>query len=181
LRVVPDPAAEGPHQYVLVQVKGSLAAAVSLAYRTAKRGDAITIEWGGVSSYTAEDVAGGGRGDRSRGREAEHVLYSILAAGPVWVKEVLKLAAEAGVARRTLDRAKSNLKIRAWKQGGGQGARWMWQLPDDEDLLRPFRQRDLDELSDRLFHGGDEPPLPGEGWKEAGDDEDDDEPIRPRP
>lgn len=140
-----DPAADQPHRHVLVQTKCNLASAESLTFRTRKRGDSIVIEWLGTSSCTAAEVAAqGGTEPRALG-EALWALYSFLSDGPVPAREVIKLAAAAGVAKRTLDRAKRVLGVIVRKVGSGTGSWWTWELPDDEERLRPFRERDRAE------------------------------------
>lgn len=86
------------------------------------------------------------------------MLYSILAVGPVQANDVIRLAKLAGVTVRTLKRAKRNLGVRSWKEGSGPGSRWLWELPDDEELLRPFKARDIDDLMERLISGSGDPP-----------------------
>jgi hypothetical protein len=178
LVVGPEPGAAEPHRFMLAQAKGNLSRAVSLLYRTTKTGDTVSIEWLGESQHTAQDLAAQAA-ERSALDEACYVLYSLLSQGPVWVKEVYPLAAQEGVARRTLYRAKEVLGVASRKRGNGKRSCWLWELPDDEILLRRYRERDLDELSHRLFHGGEDPPLPGDGWKSgqpedwAGEDDED--------
>ena len=69
----------------------------------------ITVEWLGESRYSAQDLAAQTHGEHSMQQEAMYVLYSLLAEGPVWASEVFEKAAKAGVARRTLNRAKKAL------------------------------------------------------------------------
>jgi hypothetical protein len=56
-----------------------------------------------------------------------------------------------------LDGDPGQAKSTIWRHG----SRWCWILPDDPDLLRPFRERDLNELVDRLTCGDDGPPPAG--------------------
>jgi hypothetical protein len=165
LLAAPDPNVDDPHQHVLAQVKTNLSAAPSLVYRTVKRGDTVVVEWLGESPCTARDLAGGGRAEHSVLTEGAYVLYSLLADGPIWASEVYKLAGRAGVARRTVERAKVLLGVRSRKVGNGRGARWYWKQSDDEQVHRAFKERDLENLMDRLLHGDDGPPLPGDEWK----------------
>ena len=60
--------------------------------------------------------------------EAKKFLNEILADGPVMKAEIEEAAEANGIAERTLFRAKSELNIRAKKDGAG-GA-WTWRLPD---------------------------------------------------
>jgi hypothetical protein len=171
LLVGPDAGGGDPHRHVLVQTKTNLSAAVSLSYRTVKEGDDIVIEWLGVSPRTAAELVQAAGWDRSALHEAMYVLYSILADGPVPARDAIGLAEKAGVSKHTLDRAKKALGVVSRKRGSGVGSSWSWALPDDEAVVRPFKERDLDELMDRLLHD-DDPPLPGDEWK-GGPPEDD--------
>jgi putative DNA primase/helicase len=164
LLAAPDPNADDPHQHVLAQVKTNLSAAPTLAYRTVKRGDVVTVEWLGESPSTAPDLTGG-RADHSVLTEGAYVLYSLLADGPVWAADVYKLAGKAGVTRRTVERAKALLGVRSKKVGSGRGSRWYWELGDDDRVHVAFRDRDLEDLMDRLLYGGNGPPLSGDEWK----------------
>ncbi|QDU21800.1 AAA family ATPase [Urbifossiella limnaea] len=164
LLAAPDPNADDPFQHVLTQVKTNLSAAPGLVYRTVKRDGVVTVEWLGESPSTAGDLTGG-RAAHSLLREGAYVLYSLLADGPVWAADVYKLAARGGVARRTVERAKALLRVRSRKDGSGRGSRWYWELGDDDRVHRPFKDRDLEELMDRLLYDGDGPPLPGDEWK----------------
>jgi hypothetical protein len=159
-----DPAHEGPHRHVLVQVKGSLATAEGLAYRTVKAAGGIVIEWLGVTACSARDLTGAGGGEPSALAEAAWVLFSLLSDGPVAASEAFKLAAQAGVTRRTLCRAKKALRVVSRKEGSGPGSRWLWGLGDDESLLRPYRERERAERLDlvrRELAGR----QPGEPWQ----------------
>lgn len=153
LRVTSDPSSEDPHRHVLVQTKTNLASASSLTYRTVKKDSGIVIEWLGESKYTARDLANTGHADKSALAEAAYVLYSILVDGPVWAREAIKLAARAGITKRTLDRAKLVLGVETKKRGSGPGSRWYWRLPDDEARLRPFKEKSLDDLMAQLLEG----------------------------
>jgi hypothetical protein len=156
-----DPGGDDKHRHVLAQSKGNLSDATSLCYRTVKRDDGtVTVEWLGPSKHTAADLAAANvaADEHSALREAQYVLYSILAVGPVQANEVIRLAKSAGVTERTLKRAKRDLGVRSFKEGSGPGSRWLWELPVDEELLQPFKARDIDDLMERLIYGGGDPP-----------------------
>ena len=75
-------------------------------------------------------------------------------------------AAGAGIAKRTLDRAKARLDVRTTKIGGGPGAMWVWATRDGtdrlanrlfspptlprptRDIVRPTRNRDNERPND---------------------------------
>jgi hypothetical protein len=59
------------------------------------------------------------------------VLKEILADGPLAAGNVKKLAATAGVAERTLQRARLALGVTARRQGFGRGAFYVWTMPAD--------------------------------------------------
>jgi len=186
LLVANDPDSDDPHRHVLALAKTNLASAASLAYRTQAKGDGLIIEWLGESRQTAQDLTALGRAQNSSLSEATYVLYSLLGEGPVWASEAIQLAAKAGVAKRTLDRAKHELGVLSRKRGSGKGSRWVWELPADETRLKPYKEKDIDDLMDRLIFGEDDPPLPGDEWKhghtrrdEVSEDEDDGEPVTP--
>lgn len=180
-----DPASDDKFQHVLAQSKGNLSGAESLCYRTVRHDDGtVAVEWLGPSRHTATDLADAtaAADEHSAIREAQYVLYSILAEGKIPASDVIRLGRLAGVCERTLKRAKRELGVRSWKSGSGPGSRWFWQLPDDQELLRPFKDRDIGDLMDQLIYGEDgpaqdgndekrHPDLPGEGQ----DDDDGDE------
>jgi putative DNA primase/helicase len=86
------------------------------------------IEWGAVLEGSARDLLAVEEPDKEGGalREAEGFLVTLLANGPVGVKEI-KLAAEAnGIAWRTVERAKKKLQVKADKTGVRGG--WEWVL-----------------------------------------------------
>lgn len=141
LLVAADP--DDDARRVLAVVKANLSATVaSLAYRvegatlSTHHGLVSTsrIEWLGESAHTAADLASSDHqqaGGGSAGADAVDFLSAMLADGPCPAKEVRALAADAGIAHRTLDRAKQALGIRGQKEGrpGTRGQRWMWALP----------------------------------------------------
>jgi hypothetical protein len=144
LWVCNDPESDDPYQHILVQTKSNLSGATSLCYRTAKSGDVVVVEWLGESKYTARDTVSDAREDRSALEEAKDALRTILADGPLWVKEVIQAARQAGVSKRTLDRAKRALGVRTRKKGGGWLSRWTWELPGED--LPPQPDNDARKL-----------------------------------
>lgn len=155
-----DPSSEDPHQHVLAFNAGNLPRErdVSLVYRTVKYDDAIAVDWLGESKYSADDlVAATHNADaQSQLQEAAYVLYSILftAGTPVLATAVKEAAEQALVSIGTLKRAKKMLKVRSRRKSfeievrGDDGEKglqtkvgWTWELPDDEELLEPYRAR----------------------------------------
>ena len=161
-----DPSSDNPFQHVLAFNKGNLPRTrdVSLTYRTVKRDDAIVIEWMGESKYSAEDLVAATHNPdaHSQLQEACYVLYSILFihGGPLPATEVYKAAQDALVSIGTLKRAKKLLKVRSRRKTFDilvpvendrkememqTVIRWVWELPNDEELLQPYKERQLRE------------------------------------
>jgi len=158
LLVGPDPAGESDFRHVLAQFKGNLDQSPALRYETVKNPQGIvTVEWLGECTIAADDLLGSTANGHQRSQldEARYVLFSLLVEGPLPAEKVLRLSKRAGVAERTLRRAKFELQVVAKKRGSGAGSRWFWHLPDDPGILRPLHDRDLDALADRLIHGDD--------------------------
>jgi hypothetical protein len=67
-------------------------------------------------------------------REAEDALRSWLAYGPVEVKALMKLAAQANIGWRTFERAKRCLGVKTEKRGGlgNKNGPWMWRLSTED-------------------------------------------------
>ena len=59
------------------------------------------------------------------------VLKEILADGPLAAGNVKKQAATAGIAERTLHRARLALGVTARRQGFGPGGHYVWTMPTD--------------------------------------------------
>jgi putative DNA primase/helicase len=81
-------------------------------------------------ALAAERAAFQTQTDAPERREAEEFLKEVLAEGPVLAGKVEAAAKAAGVARRTLHRAKERLGVTSLKDGFGQKARWLWKLPE---------------------------------------------------
>ena len=112
------------------------------------------VAWDGVSAHDARSLfAVPAAGNRpSATDEAEDVLRVILEDEPLPASEAQRLAGEAGVAERTLDRARRLLGVTARKVGkpGEAGQYWEWSLPPKDanparrtpashvGVLRPF-------------------------------------------
>ena len=155
-----DPSSDALYQHVLAFNRGNLPRTrdVSLVYRTVNRGDAIVVEWMGDSKYSADDLiaATHNADDHSQLQDACYVLYSILLAegAPVPATAVYEAAKEALVSISTLKRAKKLLKVRSRRKsfdievtGADDKTElqtvigWTWELPNDKDLLAPYKIR----------------------------------------
>lgn len=132
-----DPDEPGGNRRILAPTKmnvGPLPA--SLAFRLIVDGTGSPrIEWEGSSPHTAASLSAlpaNGRRDSERGRAADF-LDELLAGGPVPATEVYRRADEAGLARRTLLRAKVELGVDSRKVGRGE---WVWYLAKDANMAR---------------------------------------------
>jgi hypothetical protein len=150
LLVAADPG--NPAHRVLAQAKASLAGEVpSLSFRPIPKGGGLAIEWLGVSQFSPEQLLEAGRsGSRGELHDAIYVLYSILGDRPVLASEAKRLAAAAGVADRTLRRAKEVLKVDSQRRGFGKGSKFWWALPAEHGIVSQLRNKDMDNLMDRL-------------------------------
>jgi putative DNA primase/helicase len=64
-------------------------------------------------------------------RESSDFLLDQLADGPKQAKEIYAAAQDAGMSKRTVDRAKAKLSVASVKDGMGAG--WVWKLPNGSD------------------------------------------------
>lgn len=175
-----DPSSDDPYRHVLAYNRGNLPRTrdISLVYRTVKRGRAIVVEWLGESKHSAEDLLAATSNADSQLQEACYVLYSVLAihGGPLPATEVYKAAQDALVSMGSLKRAKKMLKVRSRRktfeilvpvemdeedeaEDDSQEMelqaviRWVWELPDDEESLRPYKERfEREKAEDEADH-----------------------------
>jgi hypothetical protein len=139
--------------------------AKALAYRLVddeERGVA-RIDWEGETGHSTSDLlAEEYIGDRSAVDEACEILRDTLADGPLTANDVTRVVRDAGVAQRTLDRAKARLGVKSKKVGK---ERWLWGLPDDES--QENREEDMEgcqlpnigDLQENLLLGDSENPI----------------------
>jgi AAA domain-containing protein len=119
-----------PHQRVLAHAKSSLAPlGASLIYEL-REGQFL---WAGQSDLTADALVRPYplEEERSVKEEAQDFLREFLADGPKAAKEVIKEARKAGIAEKTLNRAKDGLIKARKSQVEGQSYRdapWVWGL-----------------------------------------------------
>jgi hypothetical protein len=135
LLAAPDPDDDG--RRILAVTKSNLAAMPdALAYRlvTEEQYGVARVVWDGATGHKAADLLRLPSRDDDDGAparsEAEQVLQEILAEGPVPAKKVKAIASEAGVAERTLARAREALGVTTQREGFGKGARYVWALPE---------------------------------------------------
>lgn len=120
---------------VLASIKSNLAApAPSLVFGlSSTEGGAVRVDWKGESSLDAAALlsAPTDHEERSALSEAQEFLREVLADGPVLAKDAQEEARGAGIAERTMKRARSSLGVVAERKGepGQQGGgRWYWRL-----------------------------------------------------
>jgi AAA domain len=132
LLVAPDP--DDDSRRVLAMTKSNLAKMPdALAYRLVNDElyGVAQVVWEGSSRHTASDLVRP-RVDEEHApalAEAVRVLEETLADGPLPAGNVKRMAATAGVAERTLQRARHALGVTARRQGFGPGTHYVWSMP----------------------------------------------------
>jgi KaiC/GvpD/RAD55 family RecA-like ATPase len=111
------------------------------------------VEWCGVTEHDANSLATDNLSPHERTRldEAKDFLYEELKDAPMWARAIYRDANDAGIAKRTLETAKSVMRIRSEKVGT-EG--WMWSLPDKDRTHHEDRDvHDVqnDKLSDTAY------------------------------
>ncbi len=136
LLVAPDPDDASGRRRVLAVTKSNLAAhPPSLAYAIEAPDGVPRVVWLGTCAHDARALLTAPAEAEERGAlaDAEAFLRDLLASGPVDTDRVKAEARKAGVAERTLWRAKTLLGVRAQKSGFGDTGRWRWALPRPAD------------------------------------------------
>ncbi len=132
LLVAKDP--DNPDRRVLASVKCNLAKLpASLAFDLSPDDQGrLRVGWVGESTHTADSLLAVPQNDEDRDavQEAVEVLRAILADGQLTADEVKRQARRAGLADRTLYRAKAILGVRAVRVGFGPEGRWHWSLKE---------------------------------------------------
>src|SRR5262249_7277016 len=96
--------------------------------------DAPFIVWHPQHIEITANEAMAAAGGSSAKREAREFLLERLEAGPAKVDDLVEEAKQAGISKRTLDRAKKDLGVRSRKSGLDGG--WMWELPLQDTRTR---------------------------------------------
>jgi hypothetical protein len=163
LLAAPDPDDDG--RRILAMTKSNLATTPdALAYRLVDddRYGVARVVWDGVTGHTAADLLRVRRDDpddQAPARsDAEEVLREILSEGPMPAKEAKALAREAGIAERTLDRAREAIGAVTRREGFGKGARYLWALPDNPMDAMPAMSASTLDLGMDGEHGAHEDP-----------------------
>jgi putative DNA primase/helicase len=128
---------EGSSRRVLARAKSNIAAddggvAYSLEIAMLDGGISAThVAWEGVIEGTAREILGTVEHEEedagSERQDAEQFLRDLLADGPVSTKQVKADASGAGYSWRTIERAKRDLGVEAFKAGMKEG--WQWICP----------------------------------------------------
>ena len=157
LLAVGDP--KDPDRRLLAVGKANLARDNSaVAYRLASTDEgALKVEWEEeVVDVDLEAVFAQSRGGRGQAApelsKAVDFLRRFLANGPVQASEVFEATREAGLAKKTVDRAKGKLRIESKRRSDG----WYWSLHDDQD-----RQDGQERNGDHLLQAGPQAPSGG--------------------
>jgi len=163
LLAAPDPDDDG--RRILAMTKSNLAAMPeALAYRlvTDDQHGVARVVWDGATGHTAADLLRVRRDDPddqvSARSDAEEVLRDILSDGPVPAREAKALARDAGIADRTLDRAREAIGAVTRREGFGKGARYLWALPDNPMDAMPAMNASTLDLGMDGEHGEHEDP-----------------------
>jgi hypothetical protein len=82
-----------------------------------------------VSDVDIDALLAGSARDQQERRQADEWLRDLLADGPMQSREIQAAAREAGLAWRTLERAKHRLRVEAERVGFGATGQWYWRLP----------------------------------------------------
>lgn len=132
--VTPD-TEPGSKARLFLPVKMNLAPAPpALRFRITGTPPAVVWDAEPVHGLDVDDVLRGVHEDdgdaasQTKGEEACGFLREQLQAGPREVEELLRAARERGVTKRTLERAKKVLGVKATRQGFGAGGGWFWKL-----------------------------------------------------
>lgn len=120
----------------LCQTKNNLAAFGESQGYTIEGGQ---FRWTGTSDLTASRILSfaGDTDERDAQAEAVEFLRAALKDGARPAKEVKAEAMQAGLTEQNLRTARARLKIKPTKEGGefgGKGAKWMWKMPDTQDV-----------------------------------------------
>jgi putative DNA primase/helicase len=127
---------ENENQRILAGIKSNLAPLPpSLSYTIENVDGVPKIVWGGVTSHTADSLLAipSSPEERSATEDAADFLKDALSGGAVDSKEMMRQARQAGIAERTLHRAKKVLGVTSKRDAFGRAGKWLWCL-DCQDM-----------------------------------------------
>ena len=132
---------DDPNLRVMCQTKSNLGPlSPSLLFEPVSSPNGIVqIEWHGECEYTPENLLAPPTPNGSRLTQAMSFLVQLLANGPVEQSMVKFEASKAGLAYRTVERAKEILNVISERKGWGPGSTcyWRWPVEDDESHRTP--------------------------------------------
>jgi hypothetical protein len=124
------PGRDGVH--VMAPIKGNLwrKKPPALEYSIGEKNQQPVVIWDGESQCTAASLLAPpeSKEESNAITLAKDFLRGLLAGGPKAAEYVLKEAHDAGVAQKTLYRAKNELRVASRKEGMEDG--WVWALPE---------------------------------------------------
>jgi hypothetical protein len=140
---------------VLASTKNNLATqptSLMFALEEAESGS-VSVNWLGDTDMSAKDLLATPQDQEHTDAlsEAKEFLSDVLADGPVPFNDLIEGAEDAGIAEKTLRRAKERLGVDAYREGeaGKRGAgRWVWKLPIADLITRE------DEVGKPAVQGG---------------------------
>lgn len=141
LIVAKDPEDETGRNRILAPQKVNLAAeppALRYSLESVEGTQVARIRWMGEADITTTKLLGDASQDsheRSAVSEAADWLHEALRHGPKPSSEIRTLATKDGLSWRTVERAKDSLGVKARRDGFTQGAKWMWYLPDRDNMV----------------------------------------------
>ncbi len=136
LLVARDPDDESGQRRILAVTKQNLAPeppALAFTLEVPEGAEHPHLVWQGPTGHQAADLLRGPDPEASASalRDAEAFLRDVLADGPQPATTVRRMARDAGISDRTLDRARAALGVIARRTGGlGAAGRWEWAAKD---------------------------------------------------
>lgn len=169
LLVAEDP--DAPERRVLAPTKSNLAQdAPSLTYKLVEASNgSVAVSWEGESEHPAEALLETKSADeRTAQDEAVDFLRERLRNGPVPVSELKSDAQKLGVSWRTFRRAKSQLGVEHFREGGlGAAGRWSWQLTNPDTgsgrVMEAKGVADFEDAPEPQGSSENGDPYPGQG------------------
>jgi putative DNA primase/helicase len=116
---------------IMAAVKSNLAASPAALAYTLSDGRLV---WAAepLSHVDVDALLSGPVLDRQERRTADEWLRNLLAEGPALVRDIQAAARAAGLVWRTIERAKTRLRVRAALLGYGSAGRWQWRLQESD-------------------------------------------------
>ena len=115
------------------------------------------IEWLGVVSNSAGDLINTSHELGPKLREAIRFLFESLVEDPQRAKDCVDRAREAGICKRTLERAKDLLHVESVRDRFGPDAEYYWVIPHDDPVVRRLWAEELACLWQNLVTGSTAP------------------------